>query len=145
MDAFDNRLDGALKQRARELRRLTELLRCELPPECDGHYHVANIRNGTLVIMTDSPVWTTRIRQLGPRILAALRKQTRHNLVHIRAFSRPGQSPTVKPPTPARTRHEPISARSSQLITQTASYIDNDELRDALLKLARHASEKRGS
>lgn len=143
MDPFDSRLDDTLRKRTGELRWLTSLLRSELPPECDGHFHVANIHGNTLVIMTDSPVWTTRIRQLGPRILANMQNSGRKNLLHIRVFSRPGQSATVKPPAPAKTRHEPISAQSTRLITQTAAFINDDGLRDALLKLARHASEKR--
>ena len=145
LDSFDTRLDSTLKKRARELTQLTDLLRCELPPECDGHYHVANIHGSTLVIMTDSPVWTTRIRQLGPRILNALQNHGRKKLVHNLVFSRPGHSPVAKPPTPSKKKHEPISDRSSRLISQTASFIDNDDLRDALLKLPRHPADKQGS
>ena len=145
LDSFDTRLDSTLKKRARELTRLNDILRCELPPECDGHYHVANIHGSTLVIMTDSPVWTTRIRQLGPRILTVLQSRCRQKLVHIRVFSRPGHSPVAKPPTPSKKKHQPISARSSRLISQTASFIDNDDLRDALLKLARHTADKQES
>ena len=129
--------------RARELRRLTSLLRSELPPESDGHYHVANIQGRTLVIMTDSPVWTTRLRQLGPRILSVLKDRGGKNLQHIRVFSRPGRSPTVKPPAPPKAAPEPISPESSRLISQTASFIDDEGLRGALLRLARRASEKR--
>jgi len=143
LDSFKSRLDASLKKRTQELRHLTSLLRSGLPPECDGHYHVANIRDRTLVIMTDSPVWTTRLRQLGPAILTLLQDSGRKNLMHIRVFSRPAQSAPVKPPTPVKIRPEPISPQSSRVITQTASCIENDGLRDALLKLASHTSEKR--
>ncbi len=143
LDSFNTRLDDSLKKRAQELRRLTSLLRSELPPESDGHYHVANIQNGTLVIMTDSPVWTTRLRQLGPNILTVLQNSGKKNLMHIRVFSRPAQSVTTRPPASVKTRPEPISRQSSELITQTASFIDDDGLRNALLRLAKHTSDKR--
>ena len=142
MDSFNSRLDASLKQRARELGRLTALLRSELPPESDGHYHVANIRGNTLIIMTDSPVWTTRIRQLGPRILTVLHNSGSTKLMHIRVFSRPGRSATIQP-RPPKTKPKHLSPRSGQLISQTASFIDDDGLRDALLKLARRATVKR--
>jgi hypothetical protein len=142
LDSFNSRLDASLKKRAQELRRLTSLLRSELPAESDGHYHVANIHDRTLVIMTDSPVWTTRLRQLGPRILTILQNSGRKNLLHIRVFSRPAQSPVAKPPQTVKTKPRQISRQSSQLLNQTASFIGDDGLRAALLKLARHASDK---
>jgi len=118
------------------------MLRSELPAESDGHYHVANIQDRTLVIMTDSPVWTTRLRQLGPRILTILQNSGRKNLLHIRVFSRPAQSPVAKPPGSVKTKPKTISRQSSLLLNQTASFIGDDGLREALLKLARHASDK---
>ena len=142
MDSFNSRLDDSLRKRAQELMRLTSMLRGELPPESDGHYHVANIHDRTVVIMTDSPVWTTRLRQLGPRILTILQNNGRKNLLHIRVFSRPAQSPVAKPPDPVKTKPRQISRQSSRLLSQAASSIGDDGLREALLKLARHVTDK---
>lgn len=142
MDSFNSRLDDSLKKRALELQRLTNLLRCELPPETDGHYYVANIKDRTLVIMTDSPVWTTRIRQLGPRVLTIVQKSGRKNLLHIRVFCRPAQSAPVEPEKPVTPPPRQISQQSRQLLRQTASFIQDDGLRDALQNLARHGAEK---
>ena len=142
LDSFDARLDDSLKKHARELGRLTSLLRSALPPESDGHYHVAGIRDRTLVIMTDSPVWTTRLRQLGPRILGVLQGSGQKHLQHIRVFSRPSRAADARPPVSRPAAREPISAQSSRLIEQTASSIDDDGLRNALLKLAGHAPAK---
>lgn len=119
------------------------MLRGELPPETDGHYHVANIQGRTLVIMTDSPVWTTRLRQLGPRILTILQNSGRKNLLHIRVFSRPARSPVARPPESVKTKPKHISLQSSRLLNQAASTIGDEGLREALLKLARHASDGR--
>ena len=142
MDSFKSRLDHSLIKRARELEWLTSLIRSELPPECDGHYHVANIRNRTLVIITDSPVWTTRLRQLGPRILNVLQNNGRKNLLHIQVFSRPAQSSVTRAPETTKPGPRQLSLQSSQLLNQTASFIEDEGLRDALLKLARHTSDK---
>jgi hypothetical protein len=138
LDSFNSRLDDSLKKRALELQHLTSLLRGELPPETDGHYHVANIQDRTLVIMTDSPVWTTRIRQLGPRVLTILQNSGRKDLLHIRVFCRPAQSAPVEPVKPATSPPRQISQQSRQLLEQTASFIQDEGLSDALQKLARH-------
>jgi hypothetical protein len=143
LDTFDSRLDKTLIERASALRRLTSLLRSELPPESDGHYHVANIRDRTIVIMTDSPVWTTRLRQMGPRILSALHSYGEKQLLHVRVFSRPPHSVDRAPAQPAKQPPKVISAQSSRLIHQAACCIDDDRLRQALLKLAMHTSKKR--
>jgi hypothetical protein len=142
LDTINSRLDDSLRKRAEELRRLTSVLRSELPPESDGHYHVANIQDRTVVIMTDSPVWTTRLRQLGPRIIAILQNSGRKNLLHIRVFSRPAQSPVAKPPGSVKTKPRQISRESTRLLNQAASSIGDDGLREALLKLASHATDK---
>jgi hypothetical protein len=142
LDTFNSRLDDSLKKRARELRHLTTMLRSELPPESDGHYHVANIQDRTVVIMTDSPVWTTRLRQLGPVILTILQNSGRKNLLHIRVFSRPAQSPVAKPPVAATKKPRKISRQSCRLLNTAASSIADEGLREALLKLAGHASDK---
>jgi len=118
------------------------VLSSELPPELDGHFHVANIHDRTLVIMTDSPVWTTRLRQLGPRILTILQNRGRKNLLHIRVFSRPAQTAPIRPAEPVKSRPNQISQQSSQLISQTAAGIADEGLRAALLKLATHASKR---
>jgi hypothetical protein len=141
LDTFDSRLDDSLRKRAQELGRLTSLLRSELPPESDGHYHVANIRDRTLVIMTDSPVWTTRLRQLGPTILTVLQNSGRKNILHIRVFCRPSQTVDFKPRQPVTQQPKLLSQQSSELIHQAASYIEDDNLRKALLRLANHTSK----
>lgn len=136
MKPFNAQLDSALLARTRTLAQLTMLLRQSLPPECDGHYNVAAIRDRTLVIVTDSPVWTTRLRQLGNFILQTLTGKTRQPLQHVRIISRHGpvisdyEQPVVK---------RELSQQSGRQITQTASYINNEPLRKALLKIARRA------
>ena len=139
MKQLNNALDPGILAHARKLERLTMLLRKELPPECDGHYHAAAIHDSTLVIVTDSPVWTTRLRQLGPQILQLLKNKTPQNLQHVRIISRHG--PAVSHHEPPVIQHE-LSPQSSQLIAQTASYIKDKPLKEALLKMSRHAQKK---
>jgi predicted nucleic acid-binding Zn ribbon protein len=145
-------LDSKLTAQTRRLEQMTLILKSRLPPECDGHYHVASIRDDTVVIITDSPVWTTRLRQLGPLILQSLanspsysahhsaHSSTRANSIqqqlhHVRIVSRYGPIPDHHQP---RTVKRTISQQSRQQIAQTASYISDKKLKNALLKISRH-------
>jgi hypothetical protein len=74
-------------------------------------------------------------------ILALLHSSGRENLLHIRVFSRPAQSPTARPPAAVKTKPRQLSRQSSRLLNQAASAIGDNGLREALLKLARHASD----
>lgn len=139
MKKLNNALDPAILGQVRKLESMTMQLRTELPPECDNHYHVAAIHDSTLVIVTDSPVWTTRLRQLSPLILLTLNNKAHQNLQHVRIISRHG--PVVSTYEPALVKHE-LSQQSSQHISQTAAYIKDKPLKDALLKIARHGDKK---
>jgi hypothetical protein len=139
MKQLNNILNPGILAHSRKLEHLTMLLRNELPPECDGHYHAAAIHGNTLVIVTDSPVWTTRLRQLGPGILQLLKNKIPQNLQHIRVISRRG--PAVSNHEQPAVKRE-LSQQSSQHIAQTANYIENEPLKQALLKISRHGQKK---
>ena len=136
MHPIQNSLDERLLAQARRMDHLTNQLRQQLPPECDGHYHVANIRQRTLVIITDSPAWTTRLRQLAPDIIAIVQRAGAADIQHVNVSSR------VKYHAPRR--QEPahvkrsLSKQVSEHIDRSAEYINDDALKRALKKLARH-------
>lgn len=134
MKRFDLQLNPSLVSKSDELERLTSLLSGELPRETGGHYHVAGIHDSTLVIITDSPVWTTRLRQLGPAIINILAEQAEKSIQHVRIISRRGaiKSPYQANPIVDRV----LSEESGQLLSQTAEYIQDNELKNALLKLS---------
>lgn len=139
MKRIDFQLNPALVSKSHELERLTSLLSGELPRETSGHYHVAGIDDSTLVIITDSPVWTTRLRQLGPAIINILAEQAEKSVQHVRIISRRGaiKSPYQGNPVVNRV----LSEDSGQLLSQTAEYIQDTELKNALLKLSGHSDK----
>lgn len=133
-------LDPALLARSKRYEHLTLLLRQHLPPECDSHYAVTNIRQQELVIMADSPVWATRLRQLAPQILALARQQ-QPQLQHVQIKSRLPSSSVARraasAPVPAQVKRQ-LSEQASQQISSAAASISDQGLKNALLKLARH-------
>lgn len=61
-------------QRSKELRKLTNALKNIVDAPLCEHIYVANIRESTLVIGTDSAIWHTRIKYLGPMILEQMQQ-----------------------------------------------------------------------
>ena len=130
-----SRLDERLISKAKRLSGFTQCLRAYLPPECEGHYQVAAIRQRTLVLVTDSPVWTTRLRQLGPRILDILHDAGHGEIQHINVSSRINVKP-VAAPKKARVKRK-LSESARKHIARSAEGIADDSLRQALQHLAR--------
>lgn len=141
MRSFNSQLDPRLVAQSHELSKLTTLLRSTLPPESYGHYHVAKIHDKTLILVTDSPAWTTRLRLLGSEILQTIQHHTEHKLHHIRVVTRRG--PSVDHPKAAVIKRT-LSPKSSRTIAETASYINDEKLSQALLKMSRHTPKNPG-
>lgn len=139
MKTFSQQLNPALISKAHRLEQLTLILNSELPPETCGHYHVTGLDNSTLAIITDSPVWTTRLRQLGPSIIQIVTNQTTNDLQHVQITSRHG---SIKAPYQAgQTVNRVLSKQSGQQVAQTAEYIKDKELKVALLKLSKRGTK----
>lgn len=141
MRPINTNLDERLISQAKRLDQLTLLLQQALPPETFGHYHVANMRKQTLVIITDSPVWTTRLRQLAPAILGILSHNAIKSVQHVQVSSRVHYKP-ARPPIKPTIKRE-LSAASSRQIEDSASCIKDENLKSALQKLARHGQKTR--
>lgn len=134
MKPFNRQLNPALLSKSQQLAQLTSILSGDLPAETSGHYHVAGADHSTLVIITDSPVWTTRLRQLAPSIIEILSSKVKGGIQHIRITSRHGSINAPKQRLDAIERV--LSEQSAQQVAQTAAHIKNKDLKAAMLKLA---------
>ena len=120
-------------------------IRSVLPPEFDGHVKVANVRNNSLILVTDSPVWTTRLRQLSSHILQAL-KDNSSNLPktqiihHIQIQTRYQASGSPPPQRPVKQKPE-LSRNTAERLRQSADSIDDPQLKQALARLAKNVSD----
>lgn len=158
MKAINEQINPKFVAQAKKLRRINQLLHNILPIECHNHVQVANVRQKILMLVTDSPVWTTRLRQLSPRILqyiqdnqaifrgsiAAADKTQQPLIHHIQISTRyqpnnTGQQAAAQSPDQHTRQHKPvISDRTADLLAQSADSIQHDELKASLLKLAGH-------
>ena len=138
MKSFNSQLNPTLVSKSRQLERLTSILSAVLPPETNGHYHVAGMDNSTLTIITDSPVWTSRLRQLAPMIIETLSGKLGSKLQHIRIISRHG---TIT--APAQTENivnRVLSEQSAQQVARAAEHIRDEDLKKALLNLSKRGN-----
>ncbi|MEM7283756.1 MAG: DUF721 domain-containing protein [Pseudomonadota bacterium] len=60
---------GALAKRAGEMDQLTQIVRAVLPNPLGDHIIAVNVRNETVFVVADSPVWASRIRFYSQEIL----------------------------------------------------------------------------
>ncbi len=155
MKSINEQISAKFIIQAKKLAQYSRLLRNILPVECLDHVEVANIRDQNLMLITDSPVWTTRLRQLSPQILQFIRdnstdgKADRTQIIHhiqisTRYHSSNGsQQQTLNKKN--RPRNQPrlqISDKTATLLSQSAESIDHPQLKSALLKVASHANRK---
>ena len=85
--------------RAKKLKKLTTLLKSMVDAPLSDHIYVANIRDTTLIIGTDSAAWHTRVKYLAPMILDQMRQlPDMDRLPQIAPeSSRPGERPRWTP------------------------------------------------
>lgn len=156
MKRLNEQFDPNFVLQANKLSKINRLLHGVLPVECRNHVEVANIRQKNLVLLTDSPVWATRLRQLAPRILNYIQEnQSRFDacinasasdksqiIHHIKVSTRYHANNTGKPYSPSRKhRSRPrISKKTAELLHQSANSIQDQKLKTALLKIASHGS-----
>ena len=149
MKTFNEQISPDFVLQARKLGQLTKLIHSILPAECRSHVTVGGIRDQNLMLISDSPVWTTRLRQLSPQILQHISdhiaktadSQTIH---HVQISTRYHATSTEKQQSQTgKNRHKPqISEKASLMLSQSANSITHQKLKTALLKLASHSSAK---
>lgn len=84
---------GQVLARARAHARLQRQLLPELPPELAAHARVACVRDKTLVMAAESPVWATRLKLYSNELLAAARGAWPGGIQKLKVVVVRGQGP----------------------------------------------------
>lgn len=132
MKSISNLLQQDLVKQARNLDKLQHLVHACLPDNCRQHVKIAGIKDNCLLLMVDSPVWSSRIRLYTNHILDMLRQ---HKLAEVQQIRIRLSQAEPERPEPVFAKRQ-LDERSSRLIEQTANSIDDAELKQALHKLA---------
>ncbi len=129
-------LPADLAARAAQLRHLQAALAPLLPPPLGEHCRAAALHDGELVLSADSPAWASRLRYLAPMLQAQLSRKAGLRLQRIAV--------TVAPPAPRVGRRPPLrnlSPQSTEHLAEVAEATEDPRLREALMRLVRHARE----
>jgi hypothetical protein len=124
-----------LMSRARALGQLDAELHQLLPPPLNHHCRILSIRDDTLVLAADSPVWAARLRFQATQLVKQLSKSRTVNLRTVRVRVRPPESRYTTRPA---NRHTPVSRKHSHALKQAAREVTDPGLKAALLRLASH-------
>ena len=137
MKTINEQINPKFVNQAKKLTQITQMLHNILPIECRNHVQVANIRQQILMLITDSPVWTTRLRQLSPQILQYIRDNSskfdacfndadnnRNQIIHHIQISTRYHTTNAneKQSSTKKNQHKPeISNKTAELLSQSAN------------------------
>lgn len=118
--------------RARFLARIRAALVEVLPEAATPHVQVAGYDDFTLSLHAANAAWATRLRYMEPVLCRALAQRLRLQVDRVQVRVRPVHLGPFS--TPRRPR--PLSAASRRHIAQTARFIEDPGLAEALRRLA---------
>jgi hypothetical protein len=122
-----------LVTQARTLMALQELLHELLPEPLKTHCRLLAIRQETLVLAADSPVWAARLRFHAPQLVKQLSRSQTVKLLTIQIRVRPVES--IVPAGRHKTAIQ-CSKDSAAALQQVAQTVSDSGLKTALLRLA---------
>jgi hypothetical protein len=102
-----------------------------LPDELRPHCLAAQLRNGQLLLHTDSPVWAMRLRYGAPQLLILLQKSQQNlNAIKVKVIIPRQSHAATKHPA----RHSDIAA---DIVRSSADDIEQTPLREAMIRLSK--------
>ncbi len=125
----------SLLERAQYLQQLTQALRDSLNVQLATHVTVANLREQTVVITTDTPAWLTQLRYQAPTILRLLK--TLPGLQKLQKVQFKIQPTSLSSPAPP-SRRANLSTNSAHFLENAASGTEDPELAEAFYRLSQH-------
>jgi len=132
---FQNPLQAAASvndvvERAMRLSELDLILRQSLPPQIASRVKLANVRDGRLVFLVESPAFGTKLRLASAALLKAA------NAFGLSANEVTVKVATMQPVPPDEAPPTPLSPAARESLRAAAASVDDPELASRLLALA---------
>ena len=129
-----NRKLATIIKKTAALQKLNSAVREVIDPALCEHFLVASTSGNTLTLNAKNPAWATRLRYLAPQLLDLMQS---HEL--LKNFTQIAiKVDLTETPELIQTPMRPLSASNAKMITLTAAGIEDEKLKQALLKLAKH-------
>lgn len=127
----------SLVTRAKQLQQLTQILKGYIPSPINQHIAVANFTEHTLVVITDSPVWATKLRYLCSELTQRLNQH--REFVSLTTFDiKIGIPADIRGHSDTNLRLTPLSPIAASHIREAADSLRDPALKKALLRLAKN-------
>lgn len=137
MKSIAHLINNSLQLKAAELVRLDQIITSALPTGCLNHVNVAGIRDNQLILITDSPVWASKLRLYRQSLIQMIEEHGDIKISNILIKQSKIEAIKLKQPT-AKPRH--LNRQSSRVIAQTADAISDPALKQALYHLAKNTN-----
>ena len=129
-----------LVTRTRILKRLTNILRTQLENDLAQHCYIGNIEQETLVILADTAARASKLRFYSAQLLENLPQVDAAfagiKFIKVKVLNLLTPTPASEPDKSPGPHMNQENARGIQTL---ADSVDDQQLHDALLRLARHA------
>jgi len=129
---------GNLMQHIDFLRGLEQKLSGFLGPGVSKHCSIANYANNTLVLLTDTPSWASRIRYNTPQILLFLQNEC--DLGSLKTVRIKVKPVSVHPDLPPDKKLK-LDRHTASLVRHSASAITDDGLKSLFLKISQYTQD----
>lgn len=134
MKSLQQLFNRQYEEKARLLSHFQQIVDETLPEILLAHCQVANYSNSVLTVVVDSPVWAARFKIQQKSIISLMSNKSNSPIEAIKVLiKQPNTSP--KKEKVAKSRH--LSRQSAESIKASAEYINDQELKEALLNLAK--------
>lgn len=119
-------------KRAKRLQQLAPFLDQCLGPAITQHCRLANLRGDTLILQSDSPSWSAKLRYLAPQLLDCLQQHPQLAGIKRITVRVAPRSQSAKRPA----RRLQLSSHNARIIEQLAESLKDSTLGEALKRLA---------
>ncbi|MCW9012701.1 MAG: DUF721 domain-containing protein [Gammaproteobacteria bacterium] len=141
MKSISQLISKNIQNKAGQLKALNQIIKATVPENCRDHISVAGIRENRLILITDSPVWASRLRLYTQNMLAMLEE---HAGIKVHNIQIRQMQPRVEPDEPVKkSRH--LDKETANMIKQSADSISDTGLQQALYHLAQNQSDKKNN
>ena len=136
MRSIDQFLDSQITEKKQLLEKLNAVILPLLPKVSRSHIKTTsyNKLNEELVVIVDSPVWAARLRTQHKAINDLLNKELDFP---VSSFKIKFEQPVLHKAKPKKSKPS-LSNDSANLIRQTANSIEDEELKESLLRLSKN-------
>lgn len=133
MATINRYLADSVVKKATLLQKATVDVSQLLPTQFIGQCQVAEYTSDQITLAVSSPAWSNQLRYYLPLLKKKFPSQ------HIRILISPEMAGTYQRPTSKKPRE--LDAESAQSITNGASSIKDEKLRNTLLRIAEHGKK----